>query len=201
MRPADLVPIYLNGCFPMADETGEIGIYEPRVRCLFPVAGVHVSRRFARTLRQGAFSVSINQAFRETMLSCIRSGDEAGNWITDDLIDLYTRCHEEGWAHSVEVWRADRLVGGLYGLAIGQVFFAESMFHRETDMSKVALFHAVEQARAAGITVFDAQVPNPHLLRMGGYEYPQEQFVRMIRVPTEIPSRWAPGWPTLLRGV
>jgi leucyl/phenylalanyl-tRNA---protein transferase len=158
---------YSMGYFPMADDDDEILWYRTYERCLFPIQGIHVSRTLAKTIRSGVFEIRFDTAFEEVMRSCRRP---EGNWINEEIIQAYTAIHEEGWAHSGECWQNGRLVGGIYGVAIGTSFSAESMFHRETDGSKVALWAMVEKCRQLGFTIFDAQIMNPHLLSLGAYE-------------------------------
>jgi len=168
---------YEQGIFPMTLEDNEVGWFEPRRRALFPIEGIHVSRSLRKTLRSGRFRVSFDEAFEEVMRGCLRPGD---NWISEDFIRVYTLIHHEGWAHSCEVWQGTDLVGGIYGLAMGSCFCAESMFHRVTDASKVALHAMVEKCRELGFTIFDAQVMNPHLASLGAFEIPQRGFLQML---------------------
>ncbi len=171
--------VYAEGAFPMGDETGEVNFYIPRERAIFDLAsGVHVSSSFGKVLRRADFRVSVDEAFEEVMRGCYRPTD---NWLTEEIVRVYTEAHREGWGHSCEVWREDRLVGGLYGLAVGKCFCAESMFHRESNMSKVALWAMVEKCRTLGFELFDAQMVTPHTLRMGGIPISQPQFMKKFR--------------------
>lgn len=179
---------YRQGCFPMTAESGEIQWFRPYVRALFPIEGIRVSRSLARTLRRGGFDVRFDTAFEAVMRGCLRPQD---NWISEPLIRLYVEAHEEGWAHSCEVWREGKLVGGVYGLAIGGCFCAESMFHRETDMSKVALRALVERCRDLGFVLFDAQVMNPHLASLGAYPMPHEDYLAAFRRAERVTTPWS----------
>lgn len=168
---------YLNACFPMTVEDGSIGWFRPDRRAMFSIAGMRVSRSLQKRIRRGGFEVRFDTAFEAVMRSCMRPED---NWISEPLIRLYAEAHLEGWAHSVEVWRNGAMVGGSYGLAIGTIFCAESMFHRETDMSKVALWALIERCRALGFTHFDAQIMNPHLASLGAYEVSDREYRRIL---------------------
>src|SRR3954470_12093609 len=136
IEPELLVSAYASGWFPMAVEGGEIRWFSPDPRGIIPLDAFTVPRRLARVWRQGRFRISVDQAFGEVIRACAeidRDPDDPGTWITEEIIDSYTRLHERGLAHSVEAWTGDRLAGGLYGVALGGAFFGESMFHRETD--------------------------------------------------------------------
>ena len=168
---------YEQGIFPMAMEDGEVGWFQPRRRCLFPVEGVHVSRSLARTIRREEYEIRFDTAFEAVMRGCLRPD---GNWISEEFIQVYTTIHQEGWGHCAEAWREGELVGGVYGIALGSCFCAESMFHRRTDASKVALAALVDRCRELGFTLFDAQIMNPHLRSLGAYEVPGRAYARML---------------------
>lgn len=181
---------YAQGMFPMTDDDGVIRFYRSLRRAVFPITGVHISRSLARTIRRGGFQVVYDRDFEGTIRACMRPAHE-GNWIGEDLIELYVQIHEEGWGHSVEVRRGDQLIGGLFGVAIGSCFCAESMFHRETDASKIALAYAVDHCRALGFTMFDAQVMNPHLARMGAVEVSQREYFEMLEKALRERTPWS----------
>ncbi|MDX2064784.1 MAG: leucyl/phenylalanyl-tRNA--protein transferase [Fimbriimonadaceae bacterium] len=192
MRGAELTPAtvyrgYVHRAFPMAEDDGTIQWYRPNVRALFPIRGAHVSRSMRRVLQSGTFQVTFDRAFREVMHGCLRPED---NWIDEQIIRVFTEIHHEGWGHSCEVWRGDELVGGLYGIAIGAYFAAESMFHRETNASKVALISMVDRCRAEGFVLFDAQIMNPHLQRMGAFELRDRDFERALQAACDIETQW-----------
>ncbi|MBS1710064.1 MAG: leucyl/phenylalanyl-tRNA--protein transferase [Armatimonadetes bacterium] len=180
---------YHEGIFPMGtDGTDEVGWFRPIRRCVFPIEGVHVSRSLAKTLRRDQFRVGFDEAFEDVMWSCRRPLD---NWITPPIVELYTAAHREGWGHSCEVWEGDALVGGTYGLALGGCFCAESMFHRRTDASKVALYHMVEHCRELGFVLFDAQIPNPHLVSMGAEVIGQRDYMHLFRAALQVKTAWS----------
>jgi len=179
---------YSRGVFPMADDRGRIEWFSSRDRCLFPIEGIHVSRSLARTIRSQRFEVRFDTDFESVMRGCLRPDE---NWISEEMIRVYTEAHYEGWAHCAECWRGGRLVGGIYGVAIGATFSAESMFHRETDASKVALWALVEKCRELGFRIFDAQIENPHLASLGAYTVPHGEYLRMLAMANEIMTPWS----------
>ncbi len=179
---------YERGAFPMADDDGEVGWYRPRRRCLFPIEGIHVSRSLQRTIRRGHFEVRFDTAFEAVMRGCLRPD---GNWISEEFFRVYTEIHHQGWGHCAEVWEDGELVGGTYGIALGSCFCAESMFHRKTDASKVALGAMVDRCRELGFTIFDAQIMNPHLKSLGAYEVTERAYERMLCDALELTTPWS----------
>jgi len=182
--PSDLLlAAYASGWFPMADDEGTISWYSPDPRGILPLDTFHVPARLARTLRRSPFQVAINRAFAEVMRACAeadRDEDDGGTWISGEIIDSYSELHALGYAHSVEVRDGDRLVGGLYGVALGGAFFGESMFHTATDASKIALVALVERLRARGFTLLDTQWVTPHLQQFGAVEIPRPQYLKRL---------------------
>jgi len=177
-----LVAAYASGWFPMAAE-GEIRWYSPDPRGILPLDAVHIPRRLARVMRAGRFRIEVDRAFGDVMRACAadeRDREDPGTWIDDEIIESYTALHEAGIAHSVEAWIDDRLVGGLYGVALRGAFFGESMFHYETDASKVALVALVERLRARGYRLLDTQWVTPHLEQFGAVEIPREDYLRRL---------------------
>jgi len=156
--------------------------WSPDPRCVFDTNGVHVSRRLARTLRRSGWTLSMDRAFAQVMRECAAPRDgEPGTWITDEMLAAYTRLHDLGHAHSLEVWNGEALVGGIYGVAIGRAFSAESMFSRATDASKCALIALCRTLHGWDFPLLDAQVPNPHLRRMGAVTVPRAKYLRCLR--------------------
>ena len=177
-----LVTAYGSGWFPMATD-GEIRWYSPDPRGILPLDAVHIPRRLARVARSGRFRIEVDRAFVDVIRACAaddRDPLDPGTWINNEIIESYTALHEEGIAHSVETWLDDRLVGGLYGVALRGAFFGESMFHRETDASKVALIALVERLRARGYALLDTQWVTPHLEQFGALEIPREDYLRRL---------------------
>lgn len=179
---------YAEGVFPMTLDDGEVGWFQPHRRCLLPIEGIHVSRSLKKTLRKAEFTVTFDQAFEQVMRSCLRPGD---NWISEDFIRVYTLIHHQGWGHSCEVWNGGELVGGVYGIALGACFCAESMFHRETDASKVALMSMVDKCRELGFTIFDAQIMNPHLRSLGANEITHADYVAKLEAALKTKTPWS----------
>ncbi|MBX3120238.1 MAG: leucyl/phenylalanyl-tRNA--protein transferase [Fimbriimonadaceae bacterium] len=181
---------YSRGVFPMAESDGTVFWYEPAVRALFPIDGVHVSRSLRKRINRGDLQITFDEMFEQVMRCCLRPSD---NWISEDIIRVYTQIHAEGWGHSCEVWCDSELVGGIYGIALGNCFSAESMFHRRTDMSKVALWAMVEKCRSLGFTIFDAELMNPHLASMGAYEITQFEYLELLEVASRQDNPWDRG--------
>jgi leucyl/phenylalanyl-tRNA--protein transferase len=183
IEPELLVSAYASGWFPMAVDGGEIRWFSPDPRGIIPLDGFTVPRRLARVWRQGRFRITVDAAFVEVMRSCAeieRDPDDPGTWITDEIVESYAALHRRGLAHSVEAWRDDRLVGGLYGVALGGAFFGESMFHRETDASKIALMALVERLNARGYVLLDTQWTTPHLEQFGATEISRREYLRRL---------------------
>ena len=184
MIPSELLlSAYASGWFPMAVDGGEIRWFSPDPRGISPLDSFHTPRRLARVIRQGVFRIEVDRAFESVMRACAeaeRDADDPGTWISDEIIRSYCALHEHGVAHSVETWQGDRLVGGLYGVALGGAFFGESMFHRETDASKVALAALVERLRSRGYTLLDTQWVTEHLEQFGAIELSRSRYLRLL---------------------
>lgn len=188
--PHGLLRAYAHGIFPMADEaTGEVWWFRPDPRAILPLESFHLSRSLAKTIRQGRFEVRINTDFEGVMRGCADRPE--GTWISEEFMEVYGALHRMGWAHSVETWRAGRLVGGLYGLALGGAFMAESMFHYETDASKVALAALVARLRQRGFVLLDVQYLTPHLARFGAVETPHRVYADRLQRALNLPCRFA----------
>lgn len=178
---------YEHGIFPWYDEGLPPMWWSPDPRAVMDVSHLHVSRSLNRVLRSARFEVSFDRAFRAVMLECGRER-ESGTWILPEMVEAYTALHELGHAHSVEVWRNQQLVGGLYGVQRGRLFAAESMFHRERDASKVALVTAVQQFFSTGTTLFDVQFLTPHLASLGAYELPRRRYLELCTLAVKEPD-------------
>lgn len=189
-HPATIAGAYMAGIFPWPHPGDEYLWFSPDPRAILPVDGLVISQRLGRTVRSGRFRVSIDRAFEEVMQGCADRPDE-GTWITPALVAGYRALHRLGWAHSVEVWGEDgALAGGLYGVGVGAMFGAESMFHRQTDASKVAMVALVQHARAIGIELIDIQVLTPHTQSMGGVEVRREDYLTLLRRALLHEARW-----------
>ncbi len=182
LAPERLLLAYSLGIFPWYGPGEPPLWWSPDPRCVIFPATVHVSRRLARTLRQGRFAVTCNHAFDEVIAACadLRAGHAGGTWLVPEMRSAYRELHRLGYAHSVEVWRHGQLAGGLYGVAVGRFFFGESMFHLLTDASKVALVKLCRHLTERDFELLDCQVPNPHLLRMGARLLPRSEFLERL---------------------
>ena len=180
LSPERLLEAYRRGIFPWYDEGLPICWWSPDPRAIFELNRFHVSRRLQRTCRSGRFQVSVDQAFSEVIRGCAdRPGQ--GTWITSEMVDAYEALHRLGHAHSVEVWKDNRLAGGIYGVAVGGLFAGESMFSRCSDASKVALVHLVDRLRERGFQLFDIQFLNAHTDRLGAVEIPRMEYLARLR--------------------
>lgn len=189
ITPELVLKAYTLGLFPMADRRGRIEWYSPDPRCVFELERFYVPRTLRKTIRHGLFELRMDTAFAEVIRACADRPE--GTWISPRLVALYTRLHEMGFAHSVESWREGRLVGGLYGVAIGGAFFGESMFHRVTDASKVALVALIERLRQRGYTLLDTQWSTPHLARFGAVEITREEYLRRLHAALRLNCSFA----------
>lgn len=190
-EPATILAAYRAGFFPWPHPWQELLWFSPDPRAILTPDGFHVSRRLARRLRQARFRVTIDAAFDQVIEGCADRPE--GTWITPRLAAAYRRLHRLGWAHSIEVWSGEgRLIGGLYGLAIGALFGAESMFHRATDASKVALAALVQWCRERGIDLIDVQLPTPHLASLGAVAVPREEYLARLRQALAADVRFLP---------
>lgn len=177
LSPPRLINAYRQGIFPWYSDDQPILWWSPAPRCVIYPDAVHVSRRLRRRYNQGQFRLGVDQAFHEVIEACAAPRqDDEGTWITADMKSAYIRLHDMGVAHSVEVYMDDELVGGIYGLALGAVFFGESMFSKREDGSKIALVALCRQLKEWDFTLLDCQVSNPHLLSMGAQEISREEF-------------------------
>ena len=182
LAPARLLNAYRAGIFPWYSEGQPLLWWSPSPRCVLYPGEVYLSRRTRRRYNGGMFSLSLNCAFGAVIEGCAEPRPyEKSTWITADMIDAYLRMHELGCAHSLEVWRDDELVGGIYGLAIGSMFFGESMFGRYTDASKIALIALCKHLQRNGFGMMDCQVGNPHLFTMGAEEISRNRFERSLQ--------------------
>lgn len=190
LTPPLLLKAYRAGIFPMGDDaSGRVGWFAPDPRGILPLDAFHVPGTLAKLVRRDPFAVVSDRDFPATIRAC---ADRDRTWITPPIIEAYTELHEMGYAHSVECWQDDRLVGGLYGVALGGAFFGESMFYRVSNASKVALVHLVRQLRDGGYRLFDVQYANPHLEQFGVVEIPRAEYERRLRRALEVDATW---WP------
>ena len=183
INPEELLLAYRLGIFPMAESRNaeEVLWIRPHERGIIPLETFHVPRRLARVIRSDRFRVTVNRAFSEVIQGCAESSpDRRDTWINGAIIEVFETLYDRGIAHSIEVWRGESLKGGLYGLAIGGAFFAESKFSREREASKVALVHLAARLKAGGFKLLDAQFPNPHLEQFGSTAVSEERFQQLL---------------------
>jgi leucyl/phenylalanyl-tRNA---protein transferase len=180
LAPGTLLEAYRHGLFPMrlGGRRGPLAWWSPDPRGVIPLEGFHVSRSLRRRL--GRFTVTVDHGFEAVMRMCADRRRPHG-WIDSSFIAAYHRLHRIGWAHSIETWLDGELVGGLYGVRIERFFAGESMFHRVTDASKVALWATVELLRIDGATLFDVQWTTPHLATLGAIELPRREYLALLR--------------------
>jgi len=184
-----LLAAYRHGIFPWTVEP--LSWWSPDPRGIFELDAVHVSRSVAKIIRQGFFQVTRDRAFREVISACAapRAG-RSETWISPEFITAYTRLHEAGHAHSVECWRDGELAGGIYGVAIGGMFAGESMFHRVSNASKVALAHLAERLRERSFALFDIQMLTPITRQLGAVAISREEYLRRLAAAVVKPCEW-----------
>ena len=184
-----LLHAYRNGVFPwFEDDAGPILWWCPNPRGVIVPGTMHVSRSLRKRLRNTGFSVSFDRHFRRVMTLCADTRREQGTWITRNMVDAYCELHALGYAHSVEIHLQDELVGGLYGLALGRMFFGESMFSLQPDASKVAFYVLGEVLKQREFTLIDCQMMNDHLQRLGVGPMPRADFLPLVRRNNEQPD-------------
>ncbi len=184
ITPEILLRAYASGIFPMAESRHDPKLHwiAPKQRGIIPLDGFHVSRALARKIRRRSFTVRVDSAFGAVIEGCAEPSEERREtWINDTIIDLYTRLHEMGYAHSVECWRDGALVGGLYGISLGAAFFGESMFTRVSDASKIALTYLVARMRHGGYRLLDVQFLTDHLAGLGAIAIPRAEYQRRLK--------------------
>jgi leucyl/phenylalanyl-tRNA--protein transferase len=194
LEPEWLLAAYRHGIFPWYEEGQPILWWCPDPRAVLWPTDLKISRSLRRSLRRRTHRVTADTAFAAVVDACAapRRYTDA-TWITADMAAAYKRMHALGWAHSFEVWRDDRLVGGIYGISIGRVFFGESMFSSERDASKIALVHGVEFLRARGCALIDCQIASSHMTSLGASSLPRDRFLRLLEElcdPADTPASW-----------
>jgi len=189
LPPELLIEAYSAGMFPMGMPNGEIGWYSPDPRGILPLEEFHVPHGLSRTLRRTGWELRIDSDFEAVLQGCAAREE---TWISDTIARSYKTLFENGCAHSVEIWKEGRLAGGLYGVAVGGAFFGESMFHRVTDASKVALWHLVRILQEGGFTLLDTQWNTPHLAQFGAREIPREEYLRRLKEALVLKTRFHP---------
>ena len=177
LTPEVLETYYRAGAFPMADRYGRVGFYSSNPRSVLELDSLRVSKSLARVIRKGTYEVHLDRDFEAVIRAC---ADREETWINGEIIEAFVRFHEAGKAHSVEAYKDDKLVGGLYGVALGGAFMGESMFSRMSDASKVCLVHLVQRLRDRGYVLLDCQIQNDHLARLGAIEIPESEYLKRL---------------------
>ncbi|GAB3991625.1 leucyl/phenylalanyl-tRNA--protein transferase [Spirosoma daeguense] len=187
----DLIYGYINGIFPMADADGTLYWYAPDPRAIIPLHTYKPAKSLRPVLNRNQFEIRINEAFTDVMHACSAPRDEFDSvWISKEIINAYTELHEMGLAHSIETYMDNRLVGGLYGVALGSAFFGESMFYREPNASKVAFHYLIEILRQQQFTLLDTQFINDNVRRYGAIEIPKADYLKQLRTALKHKSRF-----------
>ena len=178
LSPDILLKAYRHGIFPWYSQGQPVLWWSPDPRCVLFPEKLKLSRSLKKTLNKGLFDIKQDTAFGEVMLNCAKPRkNEAGTWITDDMLKAYTRMHELGYAHSIECWQGDKLAGGLYGISLGEMFFGESMFSNQADASKVALEYLCNSVKPK---LIDVQVYSKHMERLGAEMIPRRRFLEYL---------------------
>ncbi len=183
ITPQVLLKAYSCGIFPMAESADDPGMFwvEPEMRGIIELDSFYIPRRLARTVRQKPFDIRVDTAFEDTIRLCAESApDRSETWINGRIANLYLELHKLGHCHSVECWKDEVLVGGLYGVRLGGAFFGESMFSRARDASKIALVHLVDRLKAGGFCLLDTQFNTAHLSQFGALEIPKSRYEELL---------------------
>jgi len=189
----DIIPLqklllgYASGIFPMSESrhSNKVEWFTAEQRGIIPMDQFHVSSNVKRIIRQQKYQVAYNQAFRQTMEHC---ANRDTTWISEPIIESYRRLHEAGYAHSVEVYKGDKMVGGLYGVSLKAAFFGESMFNYRPETSKIALYYCHQALQQGGFTLWDTQYYTPHLAQFGCVELPQDKYMDLLAIALTRPA-------------
>ena len=184
LTPANIIKAYSIGIFPMAENHSDKNIFwiDPEKRGILPLECLHVSKSLRKTLRREHFHVTYNHNFDHIIKECARlSSTRSETWINQEIIEAYTDLHKMGYAHSVECWKKDKIVGGLYGISLGGAFFGESMFSRESNASKISLVHLVALLKDRGFVLLDTQFTTDHLEKMGVIEISRKTYHKKLQ--------------------
>lgn len=178
---------YRAGAFPMADRLGRVEFYRSDPRAVLELDALHISKSLARVIRQGKYEIFLNRDFEAVIRACAQRHE---TWINEEIISAFVELHKDGKVHSVEAYKDDELVGGLYGVALGGAFMGESMFSRMPDASKVCLFYLVEKLKERDYVLLDCQIQNDHLARMGVEVIPNEEYLRRLSYALSLERRF-----------
>ena len=183
LNPNRIMTAYLNGIFPWYNESDPILWWSPNPRCILQLEELKISKSLKKTINKNIFEIKFDTNFRNVIIECkkIREGkDKKGTWISNEIIDAYSKLHEMGFAHSFEAYYQGELVGGGYGVNIGNIFCGESMFAKKSDASKVAFFYLVERLKAKGFKMIDCQIPSDHLQFLGAKTMERKKFLKLV---------------------
>jgi len=191
LQPQTLLSAYRSGIFPWYQDEDPILWWSPATRCVLPPSDLHCSKSLRKTLRRNDYQVTVNQAFNTVVDACSEPReDDGGTWITEEMKAAYTQLHQQGKAHSLEVWFEGNLVGGLYGVAVGSIFCGESMFSRRASASKIALAHLCRWGLDAGLKLIDCQLVNPHLISLGAISIDRSIFIEQLSKSRDKGLNW-----------
>ena len=193
ITPELIIRAYRAGIFPMAEDATDEDLFwvSPELRGIIPLDGFHLSSSLRKAIRKSAYAIKVDTDFEAVIKGCATVGeDRHSTWINQTITSVYGELFRRGVAHTVEVWEGDQLVGGLYGLAIGGAFFGESMFHRKTNASKMAMAHLVERLNAGGFVLLDTQFVTDHLESLGGVEIPRAEYEERLADALHLEADW-----------
>lgn len=190
LTPQTLLSAYSQGLFPWFNEDEPIAWWCPEPRCVLDPSCYSPSKSLKRLAKSSRWRWSVNNAFEEVIHACSLPRSYSNDtWIHDEMIEAYNKIHELGYAHSIEVWDDEQLIGGLYGLKIGQIYYGESMFHRQSNASKIAFWALNIFCQQTGVQLIDCQLPNPHLQSLGAGIMPRKDFLKILRELIDVPSQ------------
>lgn len=191
LNPNRIMGAYAKGIFPWYNEGDPILWWSPNPRLILKLDELKVSKSLKKTISKNVFEIKFDTNFKQTMIECkkIRE-DEEGTWIQDELIEAFCEIHESGFAHSFEAYYNGELVGGGYGINIGNIFCGESMFAKKTDASKVALYYLVQRLKEKGFSFIDCQIPSNHLISLGAKTIPRDEFLQLVKNSLENPKEF-----------
>ena len=193
ITPELIIRAYRAGIFPMAEDAADEDLFwvSPELRGIIPLDGFHLSSSLRKAIRKSPYAIKVDTDFEAVIKGCATVGeDRHSTWINQTITSVYGELFRRGVAHTVEVWEGDQLVGGLYGLAIGGAFFGESMFHRRTNASKMAMAHLVERLNAGGFVLLDTQFVTDHLASLGGVEIPRAEYEERLADALQLEADW-----------
>lgn len=190
LHPTRLMMAYTNGIFPWYNENDPILWWSPNPRAIIELDEFKVSKSLQKTIDKNIFNIEFDKNFKQTMIECknINRKNQKGTWIQDEVVEAYCNLHDLGFAHSFEAYYEDELVGGGYGVNIGDIFCGESMFSKKADASKIALYFLVQRLKKAGFNFIDCQIPNPHLESLGARNISRESFLTFVNLSKNNPK-------------